>query len=104
MSAKECIQGFSLNLFWDVSLESIDLEANAPYVVQRVLEYGQLSDWLLLVAYYGLERIGKIAVNLRTLEPKALAFVSLMTSIPKESFRCCPVSLDVTCKYLNELK
>ncbi len=65
MSAYECIQGFSQNLFWDVRLESIDLEANAPYVVQRVLEYGQLDDWKLLVA-----------------------FVSLATSIPKESFRC----------------
>ncbi len=35
MDAYECIQGFSQNLFWDVRLESIDLEANAPYVVQR---------------------------------------------------------------------
>ncbi len=88
MSACECINSFSPNLFWDVRLESIDLEANASYVVQRVLEYGQLGDWELLVSFYGLEKIGAVAVSLRTLEPKALAFVSLITSIPKESFRC----------------
>ncbi len=88
MSAKECIQEFTPNLFWDTRLESIDLEANAPYVVQRVLEYGQLGDWQLLVAYYGLDRIGQISTRLRTLEAKALSFVSLVTSIPIESFRC----------------
>ncbi len=88
MSSSECIQGFTHNLFWDIDLQSIDLEANAPYVVQRVLEYGQLNDWNLLLAYYGLKRIGEIATGLRSLEPKACAFISLVTSIPKTTFRC----------------
>ncbi len=93
MSARECIQEFTPNLFWDTRLESIDLEANAPYVVQRVLEYGQLNDWHLIVSYYGMERIGQISIGLRTLESKALSFVSLVTSIPIESFRCYTLKL-----------
>ena len=88
MNEGDYIQSFSEYLFWDVDKSSIDLDANAPYVVRRVLELGQLSDWYLLVQRYGIPRISSIAQNLRTLEPKALSFISVVSSVPKESFRC----------------
>ena len=88
MSEREYIHSFSEYLFWDVDKDSIDLEANASYVVSRVLELGRLNDWNLLMARYGLQRIASIAQNLRTLEPKALSFISAVSSLPKESFRC----------------
>ncbi|MGM9740876.1 MAG: DUF6922 domain-containing protein [Candidatus Cryptobacteroides sp.] len=88
MSEKDYIQSFSDYLFWDVDRDSIDLEANAPYVVQRVLEFGRWNDWKLLVARYGLERVAHIAQTLRSLDPKALSFISTVSSLPKESFRC----------------
>lgn len=88
MSEREFIHSFSEYLFWDVDKDSIDLEANAPYVVRRVLELGQLNDWNLLMSWYGIQRIASIAQNLRTLEPKALSFISAVSSLPKESFRC----------------
>lgn len=88
MSERDYIHSFSDYLFWDVDKDSIDLEANASYVVSRVLELGQLNDWNLLMSRYGLQKIAQIAQNLRTLEPKALAFISAVSSLPKESFRC----------------
>lgn len=88
MSEREYIQSFSEYLFWDVDKNSIDLETNAPYVVRRVLELGQIGDWKLLVQRYGIPRISSIARNLRTLEPRALSFISTVSSVPQESFRC----------------
>jgi len=88
MSEKEFIQSFSEYLFWDVDKNSIDLESNAPYVVRRVLEFGQMNDWKLLVSGYGMQKIIHVAQNLRTLEPKALSFISAVALLPKESFRC----------------
>lgn len=88
MSRQECIQGFSVNLFWDIDKDQIDMVENAPYVVQRVLEYGQIGDWKLLVEYYGLEKIVSITKNLRSLEPRALAFISTVSRTPIEQFRC----------------
>lgn len=88
MSAKECIQGFSDYIFWDVDRDSIDLSANAPYVVQRVLEYGQYNDWKLLLNYYGLQHIVEISKHLRSLEPKALSFISTISDTPINLFRC----------------
>lgn len=88
MSRQECIQGFSDSVFWDVDRKQIDLSRHAPYVVQRVLEYGRISDWKLLLAYYGLDEIVSISKNLRTLEPRALAFISTISRTPQELFRC----------------
>ena len=88
MSKKECIQGFSDYIFWDVDRQSIDPVAHAPYIVQRVLEYGQYSDWKHLLAYYGMDSIVNTAKQLRTLEAKALAFISTVSKTPIEQFRC----------------
>ncbi len=89
MDKTDIIYKFSDNLFWDTKAEYIDMEKNASYVVQRVLEYGRLSDWKLLLSYYGLLRIADIACHLRTLEPRALSFISTVSGIPENQFRCC---------------
>ena len=88
MTRQECIQRFSVNLFWDVDKDRIDLVKNAPYVVQRVLEYGQIGDWKLLLEYYGLARVVSVSRNLRSLDPRALAFISTVSRTPIELFRC----------------
>lgn len=82
------IDKFSQVIFWDTDPQSIDMERNAPYVVQRVLECGNKSDWCALREYYGLTRIAEVAQGLRSLEPKALAFISAISNKPKETFRC----------------
>lgn len=88
MAENDYITSFSDYLFWDIDRSSLKLEDNASYVVGRVLELGRLQDWNLLVSYYGLDRIVSIAKNLRTLEPRALSFISVISSTPKNSFRC----------------
>ncbi|MBQ0061395.1 MAG: hypothetical protein KBT15_06450 [Bacteroidales bacterium] len=79
---------FSENLFWDVRFEDIDFQKHASYVVQRVLEYGADKDWKQLVSMYGLDRIGQIAMSLRSLEPRAMSFIAAITHHSKEQFRC----------------
>ena len=88
MTSKNTISDFSPNLFWDTKLESIDMETNASYIVQRVLECGRMADWNLLVSYYTIPRIAAIATTLRSLEPRALTFISVISSTPLEKFRC----------------
>ena len=88
MSNAEIIASFSKNLFWDVDPETIDLETNSRYVIQRVLEYGRYNDWKLILSYYGIQTISDTATSLRSLDPKAVSFISAITNIPKEQFRC----------------
>jgi len=79
---------FSKNLFWDIDLETLDMEKHAAYIVERVLDHGRMEDWLFIKQYYGLERLGVIARTIRSMSPKALSFISTVTDTPEDQFRC----------------
>ena len=88
MSQQECLQGFSDYLFWDTNRNTIDLYRNDSYVIQRVLEYGQIGDWRLLLNFYGMTQIVEVSKQLRSLEPRALSFISTVSCTPLNQFRC----------------
>lgn len=82
------IADFSPHLFWDVDRNKLDWEKNKAQIVKRVLEYGLILDWNILQQQYGINKIGEICKELRSLDEKSLGFISLLTGMPKESFRC----------------
>ena len=79
---------FSQTLFWDVRRENIDLDTSRGYVIERVIERGNLNDLRLLRKRYTLKGIASVARELRYLTPAGLSFVSCLTGVPKEKFRC----------------
>lgn len=79
---------FTANLFWDVDPEAIDFDKHRRWVVQRVLEYGRMEDWQAIRELYGLDGIVEAAQQARTLDPKAHAFLCLISGKPQDSFRC----------------
>jgi len=82
------VNQFSKHLFWDAKKSEIDFEKNKSNVIWQVLEYGKLKDWKLIQNHYGIQEIAKTAMTFRALEPKALNFISFLSGIPKEKFRC----------------
>jgi hypothetical protein len=72
----------SPHLFWDTDSNGIDRERHAAWLVKRVLEYGCWRDWKTLVETYGRPRLGEITSSLRSLDPKAAAFVRAYLSAP----------------------
>jgi hypothetical protein len=85
---QEVIQRFSEHLFWDVDRAGLDPERHAAYIVGRVLDYGKWEDWQSIRDHYGLERVKENALGLRTMFPKALAFIATVTSTSEKEFRC----------------
>jgi hypothetical protein len=79
---------FSRNLFWDIDPDTLDLELHRKYVVARVLTYGTLEDWRLLLRRFTLPSIIAVAQTLRTLDPRALSFLCAIGHVQRESFRC----------------
>lgn len=82
------INKFSEHLFWDVDRERIDIEKHRAYIVQRVLEYGMMSDWRLLCSIWNIKEIAHIATKLRSLDDVNLNFIATISNTPKENFRC----------------
>jgi hypothetical protein len=79
---------FSPHLFWDVDAAKLETERSKSYIIKRVLEYGLWEDWLLLEHLYGLETITNDAKAYRELGLKSLAFISVLSHVPIENFRC----------------
>ena len=79
---------FSTNLFWDIDPATLDFDRHRRYVVGRVLEHGTFEDWMTLCRYYTLSSIVEIARTLRSLDSKAVAFLSVVGHVPRKSFRC----------------
>jgi hypothetical protein len=78
----------SKHLFWDTDIEVISIDKNKSFIIQRVLEYGFMGDWNLIKKWYGIEEIGEVACQFRTLDPRALSFLVNITNIPINKFRC----------------
>lgn len=88
MAYDHIIDQFSSHLFWDTDRSKLDWDKHKAYIVERVLEYGLLSDWRLLRQCLSIAEIAAVAKGLRQLDPKTLAFISTISNIPKEEFRC----------------
>ena len=88
MESKRSIDLLSKHLFWDTDTKVISIDKNKSFIIQRVLEYGFISDWNLIKKWYGIKEIGEVALQFRTLEPRALAFLVNITNIPINKFKC----------------
>jgi len=82
------IQLFSKHLFWDVSRSQLDPDKHKSYIIKQVLEYGLIEDWKLIQKYYGIDSIAEVSQTFRDLDKKALSFISHLSKIPTEAFRC----------------
>ncbi|GHT87726.1 hypothetical protein FACS1894137_15340 [Spirochaetia bacterium] len=88
MKDETLLSNFSPNLFWDIDLADLDMEKHAPYIVERVLDNGQMTDWVFIRMYYGMDKLRDIALKIRTMSPQSLAFISTVTFTPENKFRC----------------
>jgi hypothetical protein len=78
----------SPHLFWDIDEKTLSLETDKALIVQRVLEFGVMTDWNLLCKELGIESIAQTAKGLRSLDDISLNFISKLSGIPKSEFRC----------------
>jgi hypothetical protein len=79
---------FSPYLFWDVDVATLDFEKHKIFVIRRVMEYGKLNDWNMLKSRFSMDEIKEAIISARSMDPKVVSFISLLTNVPKESFRC----------------
>jgi hypothetical protein len=82
------INDFSEHLFWDVDRSSLDFEKSKEQIVYQVVEYGMMSDWILLQQVYSKSVLKEIVLNLRNLDKVTLSFLAHFFKVNKSEFRC----------------
>jgi hypothetical protein len=70
------LNNLSKHIFWDVDINTIDVEKNAVFIVQRVIQYGVLKDWKIIKSEMGIDKIQKYAVQIPSIDPISLSFLS----------------------------
>jgi len=88
LSNRLSVEDFSNGLFWDINPDTLDCDKHIKYIVGRVLEAGTLADWNLLCRSLSLQGIVQIARKMRSIDKKSLNFLSVVSEMPKEQFRC----------------
>lgn len=79
---------FTKAIFWDVPIDSLDLQAHRRFIIERVVSRGNKTDWELLKEIYGKERIKEEVLGLRCLDKKTVSFLSVYFDVQREDFRC----------------
>lgn len=69
---------FRPSLFWDVDPRTIDPQRNAPYIIERILDFGADSEVRWMTRYYSPALIKKVLRQSRVLHEKSKALWSLL--------------------------
>lgn len=68
---------FRKTLFWDVDTEALNPEKDWYFIIERILEYGDIEDFEWLKKNYPSEKIRYILKTSRVLSKKTLNFLKL---------------------------
>jgi hypothetical protein len=79
---------FSSYLFWDCKKNTIDIDKEKSFVIERVVTRGKETDEIQLFHYYGAETIKNIVLQLNYLDKKTLNYLSVVFDVDIKEFKC----------------
>lgn len=65
-------------LFWDTKIENIDFKKNAPYIIERVLDFGTDKEVKWMWNFYDKALLKKTVVRSRSIRPRTKSLWLLM--------------------------
>jgi len=66
------------SLFWDTDPKKIDLQKNAQYVIERVLDFGRDAEVRWMWHTYDKNKISEVVSQSRSLRPRTKALWNLI--------------------------
>lgn len=75
-------------IFWDTSLDSLDVEKHKRYIIERILEFGGKEAYRWMFANYSSEEIIEVVKKSRRISRKTAVMMANFYDIPKEKIRC----------------
>ncbi|MEI7587082.1 hypothetical protein [Runella sp.] len=75
-------------LFWDVDVQTIDLNKHKASVIERIVIRGRWDEFKEILDFYGKNTVESVVLNARWLDKRTLSFCSAIFQIPETEFRC----------------
>lgn len=76
------------HLLWDFNREQFDYQKGKSIVVERVVQRGNMDDWLTIFNLYGLEGVREEIMKIPYLNDKDMNFVHIVFNIPLTEMEC----------------
>jgi hypothetical protein len=76
------------SLFWDINVDTIDMQKHRASVIERITSRGRLDEFRAMLRYYGKETVKNTLLNTRYLDKVTLYFCSAIFDVPVTEFRC----------------
>ena len=71
-------------IFWDVDLRKLDFRKHKKFIIERILQYGDLEDYHLAIAKFGAKEIKKNLLKSGGLNKKSLFFWNFIYNIKEK--------------------
>lgn len=88
MKDRSSLPDFLRPLFWDTDFDRLRTPGHEPYIIERVLEYGDDPSIRWLVHAFDRRAIADIVRQSRVLSPNTANLWALVLDIPREEVRC----------------
>ena len=76
------------NLFWDVDVQTIDLQKHKASVIERIVTRGRWEEFKDMLQFYGKPTVKDVVLNARWLDKRTLAFCTAFFKTPETELRC----------------
>lgn len=75
-------------LFWDADFAALDAVRHRDYIIERILEYGDVPEISWMQATYPVADIVRVLKRARGLSPRSATYWSLIYDVPAEEIAC----------------
>ena len=79
---------FLKKYFWNVDFTELNLEKDSFFVINRILEYGDIKDLCWLFKKVERKQIEEVIIKSRELSPKTANFWGLFLNLNKNKILC----------------
>ena len=82
------IPSYVTKYLWDVPIGKLSVSKDRGFIIERVLEYGDLRAFEWINKSFAKEEIVKVLKRSKKISPKSGGFYALYYGIAKESLEC----------------
>jgi len=82
------IPGYIKTYLWDVDITTLSAKSHAKFIIERVLEYGDVQSLKWLMENFTKDQIIDVLKTSKRLSPKTGNFFAFYYKVPKENFEC----------------
>lgn len=77
-----------LTLLWDVDISQIDIDKHQKYIIERIVEYGDIAEIKWMQSVYSREQISRVVSDSKRISRKAGDFFAFIYKLDRSKVRC----------------